>query len=110
MGIATGEIPQGSAAAGSSVLNSAKGEMRCHAGCTQPAYIYICTRCRCPSFFLSLPVVASLHAVVSDAGRGGQVLMCGRTFLAVKDLGRELGCVTQDGPKLVKPEHPFWFR
>ena len=60
--------------------------------------------------FISVLVFASLHAVVSDAGRGGQVLMCGRTFLAVKDLGRELGCVTQDGPKLVKPEHPFWFR
>ena len=60
--------------------------------------------------FIFVPVVAFLNAVVSDAGRGGQVLMCSRTFLAVKDLGRELGCVTQDGPKLVKPEHPFWFR
>ena len=36
--------------------------------------------------------------VVSDAGWGGQVLMCHETFTSVQDLSAELGAVTKDGP------------
>jgi hypothetical protein len=35
--------------------------------------------------------------VVSDAGAGGQILMCSSTFKAVKDLTSEMGCVTEKG-------------
>ena len=36
-------------------------------------------------------------AVVSDAAAGGQVLLCGVTFQAIKELGRELGKVKGEG-------------
>lgn len=51
--------------------------------------------------------------VVSDAGAGGQVLLCESTFHAIKDLTGELGCVTEDGldlDKLVKPPWWSWWR
>ena len=36
-------------------------------------------------------------AVISDAGQGGQVLVCAATFSAVKGLAMELGSVTHEG-------------
>ena len=45
------------------------------------------------------PDLRAFHAVVSDAAWGGQTLMCAATFVAVKEHGRELGRVTQDGLK-----------
>ena len=38
-----------------------------------------------------------MSAVVSDAGAGGQVLMCSDTFKAVAHLTEELGCVGPEG-------------
>ena len=46
-----------------------------------------------PSTYLA----SAPHAVVSDAAWGGQTLMCAATFVVVKEYGRELGRVTQDG-------------
>ena len=46
---------------------------------------------------------------MSDAGAGGQVLLCESTFLAVKDLTGELGGVTEDGLDLDKLEKPPWW-
>ena len=52
--------------------------------------------------------VMALAKLVSDAGNGGQVLMCGNTFKAVKDMGRELGCVTHNGPQADSPGWRLW--
>jgi hypothetical protein len=41
-------------------------------------------------------------AVVSDAGAGGQILMCSKTFGAVQHLTEELGCVDLDGMRFSK--------
>ena len=46
--------------------------------------------------------------LVSDAARGGQVLLCAETYQAVKDLGRELGHVTSDGPQFVQSSFSWW--
>jgi hypothetical protein len=45
----------------------------------------------------SLPALLCCSAVVSDAGAGGQVLLDGPTFEAVKDRLAELGAVRADG-------------
>ncbi len=39
--------------------------------------------------------VLELAKVVSDAGSGGQILMCRETFYAIKDMTAELGAVTE---------------
>ena len=44
-------------------------------------------------FHLAHPV----SAVVSDAARGGQVLLCSVTFKAIKHMAPELGVVTHNG-------------
>ena len=41
--------------------------------------------------------VLELAKVVSDAGAGGQILMCMDTFKAVKEMVGELGSVTEEG-------------
>ncbi|GAX78738.1 hypothetical protein CEUSTIGMA_g6175.t1 [Chlamydomonas eustigma] len=48
--------------------------------------------------------------LVSDAGAGGQVLLDASTFLAVKDLTAELGCVTKDGLEIDGMERPQWWK
>ena len=39
--------------------------------------------------------VLELAKLVSDAGAGGQILMCRETFYAIKDMTAELGAVTE---------------
>ena len=46
--------------------------------------------------------------LISDAAKGGQVLMCSETFNAVKDQGRELGLVSGEGPQHEQPALLFW--
>ena len=41
--------------------------------------------------------VLELAKLVSDAGAGGQVLMCRDTFKAVKELAGELGSINGEG-------------
>ena len=46
--------------------------------------------------------------VVSDAGAGGQVLLCRGTFHAIKDATDELGSVTEEGTAAAGASKPFW--
>ena len=46
--------------------------------------------------------VIPCDAVVSDAGAGGQILMCSKTFGAVQHLAEELGCVGLEGMQFSK--------
>ena len=55
----------------------------------------------------SLPPLL-LPTVVSETAAGGQVLMCTTTFKAIKDLTRELGCVTKDGMQADRMDKPSW--
>ena len=41
--------------------------------------------------------VLELAKLVSDAGAGGQILMCRETFFAIKDMTAELGTITDKG-------------
>lgn len=62
--------------------------------CTSPSRS-IRSPCRkLPPSALCLPLTA---AVVSDAAAGGQVLLCGATFQSVGPMGKELGCVDENG-------------
>ena len=62
--------------------------------CTSPSRS-IRSPCRkLPPSALCLPLTA---AVVSDAAAGGQVLLCGATFQSVSPMGKELGCVDENG-------------
>jgi NAD-dependent DNA ligase len=45
---------------------------------------------------------------ISDAAAGGQVFMCHNTFEAVKDQCQELGRVTHENPRLIKPVPWTW--
>ena len=41
--------------------------------------------------------VLELAKLVSDAGAGGQILMCLETFRAVKEMTGELGSINEEG-------------
>ena len=41
--------------------------------------------------------VLELAKLVSDAGAGGQILMCVETFRAVKEMVGELGSINEEG-------------
>ncbi len=41
--------------------------------------------------------VLELAKLVSDAGAGGQILMCSETFKAVKEMTGELGSINEEG-------------
>ena len=45
--------------------------------------------------------VLELAKLVSDAGAGGQILMCFDTFKAVKEMAGELGGVNEEGTSYV---------
>ena len=51
--------------------------------------------------------VLELAKLISDAGAGGQILMCRSTFKAVKEIAGELGSVTEKGEsREVSKLHP----
>ena len=81
MGIATGVLTgAGAISSGSAVHEAAKRE-------TLSEELHIFTR------LVTLIPGCILCAVISDAGAGGQVLMCESTFKLVEHLAEEFGCV-----------------
>ena len=62
--------------------------------CTCPSQSSCSPYHQLPPPTLCLPLFA---AVVSDAAAGGQVLLCGATFQSVGPMGKELGCVDENG-------------
>ncbi|GAX79287.1 hypothetical protein CEUSTIGMA_g6728.t1 [Chlamydomonas eustigma] len=47
--------------------------------------------------------------LITDAGSGGQILMCEASFAAVKDKTQELGCMTEEGLDLEHLEDYGWW-
>ena len=56
------------------------------------------------------PSDCSLPTVISDAAAGGQVLLSSATFRAVKELARDLGCVTKDGMQVDQLHQAVWWQ
>ena len=50
--------------------------------------------------------VLELAKLVSDAGAGGQILMCVETFKAVKEMVGELGSINEEGVTEAAPSSP----
>ena len=59
--------------------------------------MHMCNSCQLHEFN-----VIFFSIVVSDAGAGGQILMCSTTFRAVQHLAEELGCVGLEGMSFSK--------
>ncbi|GAX78935.1 hypothetical protein CEUSTIGMA_g6375.t1 [Chlamydomonas eustigma] len=53
--------------------------------------------------------VLDIAKLVSDAASGGQILMCRDTFMAIKDVTGELGCVTEEGTEVDKLKTSSWW-
>ena len=62
--------------------------------------------------FVSRPSILPplLSTVISGAAAGGQVLLCSTTFKAVKELARDLGCVTKDGMQVDQLHQAVWWQ